>query len=297
MAKIITLEDMNKDLFYKLPKAFFHNPKYMFMKNETKMAYGLLRDLLSLSIKNNWINSNNEPFVRLSREKLMVRLQIKGSQKMAQIMKELIENDLIVEKRLGQGNTNIIYVCIPDELNTVIYDESDLLAAITQDELDSIGVKSQTFENQNSAETIANTKTFENQKSKTFVIKSLKRIISKNKTKQNQSVIETNLSDTKKIETNLSDTNDCHEDNDNVKRIKEEWTLYHNHDIPEPTFRLLCALLNQYDIEMVSLLIDLSTNSTKNSLMYIKGIVRKWKSEGVNTIDDYFDHEQNRESI
>lgn len=288
MAKIITLEDMNKDLFYKLPKAFFHNPKYMFMKNETKIAYGLLRDLLSLSIKNGWVNSNNEPFVRLSREKLMIRLQIKGSQKMSQVMKELVENELIIEKRLGQGNTNIIYICIPDELQNVIYDEKELLAAITSEELDEIGCKPQTFENQNSDQTLENTKTFEKQSSKTFTIKSLKRLISKNKKVENQSVIETTQSETHPSDTKGKET---HSLDDNIKRLREEWKLYHNQEIPDTTLRLLCALLKQYDIEMVSLLIDLSTNSTKNSLMYIKGVVRNWKIDGIKTIDDYIKNE------
>ena len=114
MANIITLEHMNSNIFYQLPKAFMHNPKYMFMKSDSKIAYSLLRDLLSLSIKNGWVNELNQPFVRISREKLMIRLQC-AKQKITQIMNELKDHELIVETTVGQGKTNIIYVCIPDD--------------------------------------------------------------------------------------------------------------------------------------------------------------------------------------
>jgi len=139
MSKIITIKDVNETKFYQLPKAFFHNPKYINMKNETKIAYALLRDLLELSIKNNWINSNNEVYVKLSRVKLMQRLNIKGTAKMTEIIKELKDHELIVENRLGLKQVNEIYVCAPDELSK-IYSDKELLTH--EDTL--------TFENQNS---------------------------------------------------------------------------------------------------------------------------------------------------
>jgi hypothetical protein len=139
MANIITVEHINKTKFYQLPKAFFHNPKYIDMKNETKIAYALLRDLLELSIKNNWINSNNEVYVKLSRVKLMQRLNIKGTATMTKIIKELKDYELIVERRVGLNKVNEIYVCIPDELS-ILYKDEELL------ELED----SQTFKNENS---------------------------------------------------------------------------------------------------------------------------------------------------
>lgn len=139
MANIITVEHINKTKFYQLPKAFFHNPKYIDMKNETKIAYALLRDLLELSIKNNWINSNNEVYVKLSRVKLMQRLNIKGTATMTKIIKELKDYELIIERRVGLNKVNEIYVCIPDELS-ILYKDEELL------ELED----SQTFKNENS---------------------------------------------------------------------------------------------------------------------------------------------------
>jgi len=157
MPKIITVEDLNKTKFYQLPKAFFHNPKYMKMKNETKIAYTLLRDLLDLSIKNNWINDNDEIYVKLSRKKLMERLNIKGSAKMTEIIKELKDHELIVENRLGLKQVNEIYICTPDELSKT-YSDKELLAL----------ENTLTFENQNSKPSKIEAQEFSKTKVKTF---------------------------------------------------------------------------------------------------------------------------------
>lgn len=294
MANIITLEHMNSNIFYQLPKAFMHNPKYMFMKSDSKIAYSLLRDLLSLSIKNGWVNELNQPFVRISREKLMIRLQC-AKQKITQIMNELKDHELIVETTVGQGKTNIIYVCIPDDLKDMVYDEDELLEKLTEEELKEIGI-SQKYENQTSGQTIENTKTFENQTSRSMKIKRLKVRISNLKKYENQTHIDTNNIDTNLSETNHNDNNNYNkvvvvnnnaEKSKHIERIKEEWKCRYKKEISDNTLIMLVNLLSKYDIEMITLLIDLSVNSTTNVNSYIKGIVRKWVNNGINTIEDY----------
>lgn len=294
MANIITLEHMNSNIFYQLPKAFMHNPKYMFMKSDSKIAYSLLRDLLSLSIKNGWVNELNQPFVRISREKLMIRLQC-AKQKITQIMNELKDHELIVETTVGQGKTNIIYVCIPDDLKDMVYDEDELLEKLTEEELKEIGI-SQKYENQTSGKTIENTKMFENQTSRSMKIKRLKVRISNLKKYENQTHIDTNNIDTNLSETNHNDNNNYNkavvvnndaEKSKHIERIKEEWKCRYKKEISDNTLIMLVNLLSRYDIEMITLLIDLSVNSTTNVNSYIKGIVRKWVNNGINTIEDY----------
>ena len=293
MANIITLEHMNSNIFYQLPKAFMHNPKYMFMKSDSKIAYSLLRDLLSLSIKNGWVNELNQPFVRISREKLMIRLQC-AKQKITQIMNELKDHELIVETTVGQGKTNIIYVCIPDDLKDMVYDEDELLEKLTEEELKEIGI-SQKYENQTSGQTIENTKTFENQTSRSMKIKRLKVRISNLKKYENQTHIDTNSIDTNLSETNHNNNNynkvvvvnNNAEKSKHIERIKEEWKCRYKKEISDNTLIMLVNLLSKYDIEMITLLIDLSVNSTTNVNSYIKGIVRKWVNNGINTIEDY----------
>lgn len=293
MANIITLEHMNSNIFYQLPKAFMHNPKYMFMKSDSKIAYSLLRDLLSLSIKNGWVNELNQPFVRISREKLMIRLQC-AKQKITQIMNELKDHELIVETTVGQGKTNIIYVCIPDDLKDMVYDEDELLEKLTEEELKEIGI-SKKYENQTSGQTIENTKTFENQTSRSMKIKRLKVRISNLKKYENQTHIDTNNIDTNLSETNHNNNNynkvvvvnNNAEKSKHIERIKEEWKCRYKKEISDNTLIMLVNLLSKYDIEMITLLIDLSVNSTTNVNSYIKGIVRKWVNNGINTIEDY----------
>lgn len=290
MPNIITLEHMNSNIFYQLPKAFMHNPKYMFMKSDTKIAYALLRDLLSLSVKNGWVNNLNQPFIRISREKLMIRLQC-AKQKMTQIMKELKEHELIEEKPLGQGNTNIIYVCMPEDLKDVIYDEGELLEKLNEEELKEVGVF-EVFENQTSNQTVENTKVFENQTSKSLKIKRLKARISNLKKNENQTHIYNNISKTNYSDTNDNNNNVVVEDNKeksgHINRIKEEWNCYYQKQIPDSTLAMFISLLNRYDIEMIVLLIDLSLNATTNVNGYIKGIVGNWMRDGINNLDDYF---------
>lgn len=178
-ARIITIEKINEIRFYQMPKAFFHNPLYIGMKNESKIAYAILRDLLPLSIENNWVNDKNEVYVKFSREKMMKRLNIKGSAKYAEIIKELIEKELIVKKRVGLKQVDETYVCLPEELS-VIYSDKELL------ELENTDVDLK----------------FENQTSRSLKIEPQEVLKSNVKKFENQTHINTNT-----IKTNFNDTN------------------------------------------------------------------------------------------
>lgn len=182
MSKVITVKDFNSTTFYQLPKAFFYNEKYTGMKNESKIAYAILRNLLTLSIEKEWINEKGEIYVKLSREKLMKYLNIKGTQKMTQVMKELYEKELIVERKLGLNRCNEIYLCNPDELK-VAYQDSELLDE-TEEEV-AKEEESRTFENQNS-EDLDILRTFENQNSEPLKIKTQEQRKSKVQTFENQ---------------------------------------------------------------------------------------------------------------
>lgn len=129
----ITVSDLNKVSFYQIPKSFFHNIEYITMSSEAKLAYTLLYDLLDLSAKNNWINDDGEVYIKLSREKLMLRLNIRSKTTAAKVMKELIKKGLIEEKRIGVNKCNEIYICTPKELSQ-IYQDDDLL--VLKDEIE-----------------------------------------------------------------------------------------------------------------------------------------------------------------
>lgn len=114
MKRLFTPDDVINEQFYKMPRRFFSHPKYMPMRCESKLAYMLIQDLLPLSVQNGWVNENNEVYVKLSRTKLMDLLHIKGTQKAAQVMKELVDYGLIVNKRVGLTRCNEIYVYVTE---------------------------------------------------------------------------------------------------------------------------------------------------------------------------------------
>ncbi|EGT3614930.1 hypothetical protein FHH43_01575 [Clostridium perfringens] len=122
----ITVSDLNRVSFYQIPKSFYHNPEYIVMSSEAKLAYALLYDLLDLSAQNDWVNEEGEVYIKLSREKLMLRLNIGSKTTATKVMKELIKKELIEERRVGVNKCNEIYVCTPKELSK-IYKDDDLL--------------------------------------------------------------------------------------------------------------------------------------------------------------------------
>ena len=108
--KLIRKEYVDTAEYLEIPKAFFRNPKYMSMRNESKMAYGLMLDLLPQATENKWMNESGEVYVELPRTEMMRLLNIKGTQKAAQVVRELVECGLIVCKK-GVGNRcNEIYL-------------------------------------------------------------------------------------------------------------------------------------------------------------------------------------------
>lgn len=299
MSKIITIEDMNNDLFYKVPKAFFHNPKYMFMKCDTKIAYSMLRDLLSLSVKNGWVNNMNQPFVRISREKLMVRLQC-AKQKITEIMKELSDNELIYEKPVGQGKTKIIYICIPDDLNDVIYDEEELLDRITSQELAEIGI-SQKFENHTSGQSVDSHKTFENHTSKSLKIKRLKVRLSNAKKHENQTHNKNNINKTNLSDNNINKQQVQQEDvvvvdndikNTDITRIIELYVKCFGNRPTPAVVNDITSKLNLFDRESICHAIELAAVKGKG-YDYVLGILKNWFKLGFKNIDDVVEYEFN----
>ena len=173
MCKFINKEDFKVSSFYRLPKALM-SERYDSLMLESKVAYSLLLDMVSLSIENDWVNEKGEVFVKIKRKDLMKKLGVKGTQKMAKIMSELKEYNLIFEEKVGLGRCNKIF----------LYD------------LDG-------FENQNSDDTNSNDDDFENQKSDNLKAKVKSFVF--------QSHNKTNINKTKYNKTDLTNTQSSQE--------------------------------------------------------------------------------------
>jgi hypothetical protein len=99
--------------FYQTPKALFKNPRYKGLSLGSKLMYSILRDRLDISIKNNWKDENGFIYLVFSIEELASILEIDRKAVM-RYKKLLVEYKLIIDKRLGQGRSNIIYVLKPE---------------------------------------------------------------------------------------------------------------------------------------------------------------------------------------
>lgn len=89
-------EYQTSERFYAVPKILFESEYYKGMRLDTKFAYSVLKDRLSLSLKNNWIDEEGYIFLVYSNPKLMEILNCSKST-LLRIKKQLSEYGLIRE--------------------------------------------------------------------------------------------------------------------------------------------------------------------------------------------------------
>ena len=99
--------------FYQTPKALFKNPRYKGLSLGAKLMYSILRDRLDMSIENNWKDEKGYIYLIFSIEELASLLEIDRKAVM-RYKKLLVDYKLIIDKRLGQGRSNMIYVLKPE---------------------------------------------------------------------------------------------------------------------------------------------------------------------------------------
>lgn len=103
-------EDIEKERFYKMPKAFIEDEYYRLQLNSNmKMIYALLWDRYKLSVKNNWKDSEGTIFCNYSRENIARDLNISVST-VTNSIKELTKIGLMKEVRRGLNKSNMMYI-------------------------------------------------------------------------------------------------------------------------------------------------------------------------------------------
>ncbi|TKN17601.1 replication protein RepA [Enterococcus sp. VV15] len=91
-------KEIYREKYYQMPKVFFTNEKYMDLSNDAKIAYMLLKDRFDYSVKNNWVDSDDNIFFIFTVEELMKLLQCREG-KVSKIKKELEKAGLLKQKR------------------------------------------------------------------------------------------------------------------------------------------------------------------------------------------------------
>ncbi|HGN7262201.1 TPA: replication initiator protein A [Staphylococcus aureus] len=115
-----TVQENYKERFYQIPKIFFTNEKYKKLSNDTKIAYGILRDRVDLSIKNNWVDELGNIYFIYTVKHLEIILNC-GNKKVIKIKNELEDAGLLEQKRLGLNKPNMLYLKKPIVTKEDIY--------------------------------------------------------------------------------------------------------------------------------------------------------------------------------
>lgn len=98
-----------ENVFYQIPKELFKNPYYKDLSSDSKLLYALLLDRLSVSMKNEWIDTAGNIFLIFSRKEAEEKLNL-SDKTITKAFKQLADVKLIYEKRQGFRKNNIIYV-------------------------------------------------------------------------------------------------------------------------------------------------------------------------------------------
>ena len=299
--ELITVKELNSFQFYKMPKAFTNNPKYIPMSAKSKIIYSILMDLLPLSAKNGWFNEKGEVFVKLSREKLMARLRIGSKTTITNIMKELAKYELILEKQVGQSKCNEIYIAMPEDLG-VIYSDDELLELDNED--DNTEPETHNMENeestdypQNNPQNFRSTETvlpLTINRSTETVLQEVQKMDFKKY--RNCTHIKTNNNKTNYIETNCINNSSSSSSITNTKQDEEEkinddlLNAYVNCFEKEPNKFVRGRLLffqRTYDVEVIIKAIEVSAMNGANSWSYVEKVINDWKyTKGINSLLD-----------
>ncbi|MDT6361905.1 replication initiator protein A [Enterococcus faecium] len=121
-------KEIYREKYYQMPKVFFTDEKYMDLSNDAKIAYMLLKDRFDYSVKNNWVDSDDNIFFIFTVEELMKLLQCREG-KVSKIKKELEKAGLLKQKR-GRVNKrdgkiesmpNLLYLGKPEVTNQDVF--------------------------------------------------------------------------------------------------------------------------------------------------------------------------------
>lgn len=96
--------------YYQIPQELFVNSLYKEKLNSgSKILYAFLLDRLSLSQRNHWFDEYGRVYLIFTREEVQNKLCL-SEKTVTKAFKQLLEVNLISEKRQGLGKPNLIYV-------------------------------------------------------------------------------------------------------------------------------------------------------------------------------------------
>ena len=150
--------------FYRIPKVLFTDKHFSKLSVEAKVLYGLLLDRMSLSLKNDWIDSEGKVFIYFKLEDVQECMGI-GKDKCIKLFAELDKGiGLIERKKQGLGKPTMIYVM------NFNYTDTEVQTSAVVDKMSTTSPKAEAEESSNNAPSEEiDLQTSENPKSETRV--------------------------------------------------------------------------------------------------------------------------------
>ena len=124
---VYTVHDINENLrFIAVPLELLENPKLADLSLEAKFLYSYMRNRLSLSIKNNWIDGI-VPYIHCTVDEIE-RIVQKSRPTAIKVKKELIDSGLIETRKVFNGS-DVIFV---NKFTEVLESKTDLLPKVNE---------------------------------------------------------------------------------------------------------------------------------------------------------------------
>ena len=91
-------KEIYREKYYQMPKVFFTNEIYKSLSNDAKIAYMLLKDRFDSSVRNNWVDNEDNVYFIYTVAELMTLLNCREG-KVSKIKKELEAVNLLKQKK------------------------------------------------------------------------------------------------------------------------------------------------------------------------------------------------------
>lgn len=91
------------ELYFQFPKVLMYGSKYKKISNDAKIAYMILKDRLEYSLRNNWVDEDDNVYFIYTNSELEELLNC-SKPKIVKIKKELEDIGLLFQKRMGFNN-------------------------------------------------------------------------------------------------------------------------------------------------------------------------------------------------
>lgn len=103
------INEVKNNAFYQFPQWLLKEEPYKNLGDKAKLAYMLLFDRRTLSIKNKWYDDNGQIYMYFTIEQFMQELNC-SNKAVIKAKKELVEAGLLEEVRQGRNKPNRLYI-------------------------------------------------------------------------------------------------------------------------------------------------------------------------------------------